>query len=375
MKSRRILAVAAACALGGACSSTSDPHGSPVLTHIYWVAGGMSSLAWSLDPNATMVSPVPPFASEIDFVFDRRLDGAKIEDLVTMNGMTVAVPKALAPVRVTWPDMGDVMSDPPFHLAVDYNSVPRFGGVSSYVYARPDIPGFPSSTSVTFDLVPSLLTSPYNDPPDLPDPPVSVKTGAFAALLAATSSPVAPTYQLPLTFNNRLPTPPATTSPTVHVTAHGADVPYRLLADASVASRWYLAAADCLGGWPAGTTFTVTVDADFVDAFGGKLGAPATITFSTIAGATAPSTCPPPDAGVTDGGAPDAPAVDGGVDTSSADGGAPDAPAVDGGVDTSSADGGAPDAPADVAPDASSDVPSDAPSEASTDGADAPDSD
>jgi len=353
MKSRRILAVAAACALGGACSSPSDPHGSPVLTHIYWVAGGMSSLAWSLDQNATMVSPVPPFASEIDFVFDRRLDGAKIEDLVTMNGVTVAVPREPAPVRVTWPNMGTVMSDPPFHLAVDYNSVPRFGGVSSYVYARPDVPGFPSSATVTLDLVPSLLTSPYNDLADLPDPPVSVKTGAFASLLVATSSAVVSSYQLPLTFNNRLPKPPLSTSPYVHVTANGADVPYRLLADASVASRWYLAAADCLGGWPAGTTFSVTVDPDFVDAFGGKLGQAATITFKTLAGATAPSTCPP----VADGGADGPP--DGGV----ADGGAPDASVevgvADGGVDTASADGGAPEAPGDAAPDAPVDTASD----------------
>jgi hypothetical protein len=331
MKVRRILAVAAACALGGACSSSpAEPHGSPVLTQIYWIAGGVQSLAWSLDKDPTITSPLPPNGSEIDFVFDRRLDGAKIEDLVTMNGVTVAVPKEPAAVHVTWPNMGTVMSDPPFHITVDYNSVPRYGGVSSYIYARPDEPGFPSSTTVTLDLVPTLLTSAYNDPAVLPDPPATVKTSAFAAILVSTTSAVPPSYQLPLTFNNRLPQVPVT-SPHVQVTAHGAAVPYKLLADANVGSRWYLAAADCLGGWPAGTTFEVTLDADFPDAFGGTLGQPSVFTFTTLAGAAATSTCPPPDGGAADGSPPgvdaaaDAP-VGGGADTGAVDGGADAAP-------------------------------------------------
>ncbi|HVU52835.1 MAG TPA: hypothetical protein VHL80_19270 [Polyangia bacterium] len=335
----RLLVLAAACALGAACGGPSEPHGSPVLTQIYWVAaGGESSLAWSLDPNVTMVSPLPPFASEIDFVFDRRLDGAKIEDLVTTNGVTAVMPKAEAAVHVTWTDMGTAMSDPPFHLTVDYNSLPRFGGLSSYVYARPDVPGFPASHTLTFDLVPTLLTSAYNDPADLPTPPVTVKTSAFAAVLVPTTSPVVPSFQLPLTFTNRLPKAPAT-SPSVHVKAHGADVPYKLLGDASLASRWYLAAADCLGGWPPGTTFEVTIDAAFGDAFGAQLGQPATMTFSTNAGAAAPSTCPIPDAGAADGGVPDAAST------------APDAGASDVPVEAGAADAGAGDAADDASAD------------------------
>jgi hypothetical protein len=359
----RILAVAAACACATACSSPSEPHGSPILTQIYWVAGGTQSLAWSLDKDTTLVSPLPPFASEIDFVFDRRLDGAKIEDLVTMNGVTTAVPKEPPAVRVTWPDMGAVMSDPPFHLSVDYNSVPRFGGVSSYVFARPDEPGFPASTTLKLEPVPALLTGPYGDPTVLPDPPAVVKTSAFAALLVAATSPVVRSYQLPINFSNRLPTPPAT-SPHVHVTAHGAEVPYKLLADANLKSRWYVAAADCLGGWPANTTFQVTIDPDFPDAFGVKLGTSAAMTFSTGPGASAANaSCVVPDAGAGDA-APDAPgdAAPGDV----VDGSAPETggPEVDAGADAGV------DAAAEVAADpsdASSDSPSDAASDAASD--------
>jgi hypothetical protein len=334
----RILAVAAACALGGACSSPAQPHGSPILTQIYWISGGVQSLAWSLDKDDTLVSPLPPLASEIDFVFDRRLDGAKIEDLVTMNGVTTAVPRDPPAVRVTWPDMGEVMSDPPFHLNVDYNSVPRFGGVSSYVYGRPDIPGFPSGQTLTFELVPTQLTGTSGEPAALPADAPIVKTSVMTAMLVPTTSPVARSYQLPLTFSNRLPAAPAT-SPYVHVTTHGAAVPYKLLSDATLASRWYLAAADCLGGWPTAATFEVTIDPDFADAFGGKLGAAATLTFTTAPGANAAgATCAVSDAGVgTDGGggdaAPDAP-VDAGADGPALEtSGPPGADAADGGVD------------------------------------------
>jgi hypothetical protein len=346
----RILAVAAACALGAACSSPSEPHGSPVLLQIYWVAGGVPSLAWAFDKDPGMSSPLPPFASEVDFVFDRRLDGAKIEDLVTMNGVRVGVPKSSAPLHVTWPDMGTVMSDPPFHMAVDYNSVPRYGGVTSYVYARPDVPGFPAGDTLTFSLVPTLLTSAYDEPAVVPKPDVTVKTSAFAPAIVITASPVIPSYQVPLNFTNRLPVAPAT-SPHVHVTAHGVDVPYKLLSDASLASRWYLAAADCLGGWPTGTAFEVTIDAAFADAFGDELGQPTKTTFSTSAGAAPPAQCPLPEAGTPDAetphaGTPDAGTLDAPAEVGAGDG---DASALD-----AAADGGV-EAATDAAADASAD--------------------
>ena len=62
-------------------------------------------------------------------------------------------------MRAAWPDMATRMSDPAFKIAVDYDSTPRYGGVSSYVYAHPDVPGFPASDTVSFTLLPSRFTS------------------------------------------------------------------------------------------------------------------------------------------------------------------------------------------------------------------------
>src|SRR5258707_7045322 len=147
----RMLAWAATCALGAACSSPPAQHGSPILTQIYWVADGAQLLAWSRAPDTAQVSPVPPFASEIDFVFDRRLDGARLEDIITVGGVTTARPKPTPAIHASWPDMAARMSDPPFALVVDYNSVATFCGASAYVFARPVVPGFPSNTIVTFE--------------------------------------------------------------------------------------------------------------------------------------------------------------------------------------------------------------------------------
>jgi hypothetical protein len=281
-----------------------------VLTQVFWDVGGQQLLVWSFDQNPAIVSPVPPFASQVDFVFDRRLDGSKIEDIVTVNGVTMARPKDMPAVHVKWPDMGTAMSDPPFHIVVDYDSSPRFGGVSSYIFARPDVPGFPASDTLSFELVPGLLTSSFDEPAVLP-PSIPVKTSALVVTIGPSTAPVWPSYQLPLSFSNRLPAVPAT-SPHVHVRTGGADVPYKLLADSSLASRWYLAAADCLGSWPPATKLEVTIDADFADAFGGKLGQPATATFSTSASGAAFDASCSVQPGATDSGV-DAP-VDAGAD-------------------------------------------------------------
>src|SRR5262245_7413884 len=77
-------------ALWAACgpTNTPPPKGAPVLTQVYWIAGGAPMLAWTPEdkPSSFLVSPVPPFASEVDFVFDRGLDGNLIEDKVVVDG-------------------------------------------------------------------------------------------------------------------------------------------------------------------------------------------------------------------------------------------------------------------------------------------------
>jgi hypothetical protein len=354
-----LVMAAAACVAGAACSSgPTPPHGAPVLEKVYWTAGGTRYLVWSLDVDPALVSPVPPYASEVDFVFDRRLDGAMIEDVVTVNGVMMTVPKTPPPVQASWDDMTTMAGHPDFGLVVSYDSTPKYGGQSSFVFARPDPPGFPSSDTVKFMLLPSRLTSPYDEPAQLRDNPIPVKTSAFSVSIDVATEAVAPTLQVPLAFNNRLPAPPAT-SPFIHVQMNGAEVPYKILGDANVLSRWFLAPAECLGGaWPAGATLKVTVDAAFADAFGGKLAQATTATFTTSAAGGAPATCP-----VADGGAPDAPASEGGADGPS-DGGvdaAVDA-AVDGGVDAAS------DAPVETPSDAGDETAGDASVDAAADG-------
>jgi hypothetical protein len=328
---RGLLAIVGAGAIGAACGSPSEPHGSPVLTAVYWSANGTQQIVWS-PTNVPMPTSVSPFADEIDFVFDRRLDGSRIEDIVTTNGVPVPVPKTPAAIAATWPDMAKRMSDPPFDLVVDYNSVPLFGGQSAYVLARPQLPGFPSADTITFDLLLSSLTSAYGDLATVPAPgTIAVKTMSFAVSIVAPASAVATNYQLPLTFSNRLPPVGAAgESPAIHVTLAGAAVPYKLLADASLLSRWYVAPADCLGAWPANSTLTVSIDVGLPDAFGSPLAAGATATFATGArsGVPADASCSVADAGDIADGPPD-----GGVGDAASDGGALDAGPPEGGTD------------------------------------------
>ncbi|HEX4406476.1 MAG TPA: hypothetical protein VH560_16670 [Polyangia bacterium] len=356
---RGLLVLVGAGAIGAACSSPSEPHGSPILTRVYWSAAGTQQVVWSQpgDP-VPMPTSVSPFADEIDFVFDRRLDGSRIEDIITEGGVLVPVPKTPAAIGATWPDVKARMSTPPFDLVVDYNSVPLFGDQSAYVLARPQVPGFPSGDTITFNLLLSSLTSAYGDIANAPKQ-ITVKTQPFGVSIAAPTFAVATNYQLPLAFSNRLPPVAASGAiPAIAVTVAGAAVPYKLLADASLLSRWYVAPADCLAAWPANSTLTVTIEAGLPDAFGAPLAASATATFATLArsGATPDASCAVADAGAADGGVTDA-ASDAVVDA-----GAPEAGPTD--LDASTADGGvdaAPDAPSDSASDAASDAASDTP--------------
>jgi len=171
---------------------------------------------------------------------------------------------------------------------------------------------------------------------------VSVLTTPLAVSVSGPSTAVDGTYQLPLAFSNRMPAASGM-SELIQVRAGEVDVPYALVSDANLASRWYVTPADCLGRWPASTTFTVVVKPGILDAFAGKLSAGASTTFSTtgaepvspdcgVAGdAAAPLGMPPPtrapprraqDAGAAD--AADAGAAEAGPDAGVADAGADD---------------------------------------------------
>src|SRR4051812_23394227 len=96
--------VAGALALG--CSGVPPaPHGAPVLIAVYWVAGGsrylVSSPSGPTDP--ALIARAPAYASEVDFVFNRRLDGVRIEDTVTVDGVATPRSKPDPPITASWP--------------------------------------------------------------------------------------------------------------------------------------------------------------------------------------------------------------------------------------------------------------------------------
>ncbi len=108
-----ILGVLGAVAAAG-CSD-SAPHGPPVLQQVYWeTRGGVQTLVWSSIPtDGPVTTIVSPAATQFDLVFDRVIDGSKIEDTRTIDGVQMQVPKpqdagaAMSPVTVsdgTWND-------------------------------------------------------------------------------------------------------------------------------------------------------------------------------------------------------------------------------------------------------------------------------
>jgi hypothetical protein len=295
-------------AAAAACSGAPPPQGAPVLTGVYWNASGARYKVWS-PPDAPDPAPsarVPALVAQIDFVFDRRLDGERIEDTVVENGVGAPRSKVPPPITVTWsPDSPAAMTAAGVDLAVFYNSAPLYGGVTSYVLARPLVEGLPSATTMSFSLDRSKLTSQTGEPLPAPDA-VLVTTDDFTVEIRAPGAPdggaaatVGVDYRLAIVFSNRT-ADGARVLPFVHARAFGAAVPIALLVDGQDPAQLSLVPAACLGAWPAHAVVEVTVDPGLPDAFGVPLGAGATATFTTGPGAppaTAPG-CPNPDGGV-----------------------------------------------------------------------------
>lgn len=300
----RLAAVAAAAVVAGAAagagcspSTPTAPHGAPHLAAIYWTARNASVesrvLVWSPPqfPDSSQVARPLPFVSELDFVFDRRLDGNRIEDTVTVNGVTTSRSKDPTPIT----------ADPAVPLTVLYNSAPFYGGSTSFVLVRPQPAGLPSGATVTFAIDRSAITSPYDEALAEPDS-IQLTTADFAVQVGkpaadgGTAAAVAGDYRLPLLFTNRTAAV-ETIAPFVHArvradpdagTSPGDALPVALLVDATDASVVYLAPAarpGCPAAWPAGATVDVTVDAGLPDAFGVPLAAAATGSFTVRAGA------------------------------------------------------------------------------------------
>ena len=289
------------------CEKTAEaPHGSPVLLQVLWesLGGALPTLVWSRDPDAAVNAEAPAAGSKIDFVFDRRLDGARVEDTVNGN----PVPKANPPITVAWADMATVMSDPPFAADTFYNSVGYFGPDTSSVFVQPHIAGFPSATPVTFSLDPNGLTSAYGEPMDGPTS-ITVMTAPLALALPAAGSPVSTTYFAPIAFSTRAPATSALRT-FVHVQAQPGGVPlaFDLAPDGGDRNR-VLVIPTC--GWPSGARIEIAVDAGAPDGFGRPLAAAVTGSFMIAA---VDGGC-----GAPDGGAPDDAANDAADDTTTRD--------------------------------------------------------
>ena len=294
-----------AAGLTAACSSDAEPHGSPVLLSVQWISGGGKTQVWT--PTETATVQAPAAGQEVDFVFDRLLDGTRIEDIVTQNGVETTVPKATPPITTAWPDAATVMSAPPFSDQVSYNSEPFYGAATSYVLLRPAVVGFPSSDTIAFSLDQTNLTSAYGEPMIGPSA-ITVTTGPFSASFrlpaGADGSASVPTkFSLPATFSNRVAST-ASIEPFVHVEANGMPVPVVLTADTSDPTVIYLSPASCLGGWPGGVPIEVTIAAGAPDAFGVAMATDAHTTFMAtgVTPAAGDSGCPlaPADGGSTD---------------------------------------------------------------------------
>jgi hypothetical protein len=374
------LALGAAAAAGALGCDSGVPRGAPVLLNVYWQSGSIQNVVWSPTTDPSSPPLVAPGPVQFNLIFDRVLDGSKVENTVPVIGgipgataeqaktcpppdgggaadadtsgqpdaQADALPPAGAgtedlgprsslcpPVWVDWDGMASAASTPPFALQVWYNSVHLTGTPvnASYVYGR-ELPSFPSSTLLTIHLDHAGLTSQYDEPMIGPQT-ISVMTAPFTVTVPTVAPTVSTSYWLPLQFNTR-PGDEKTTLPAfVHVTAGGADLPFQLVAEPLDATLLYLQPAD--GDiWPAGSTVAVSIDAALPDAFGTPLGTVVTASFNPVepsAGA---------DSGVVPGG-PDA-AADGGVDVAVdvavTPGSGGDDAAADGGVDVAVAPGG-----------------------------------
>jgi hypothetical protein len=276
---RGVLALTAAATAAGCSSGPEAQHGSPVLLQAFWQSAAGHALIWSLEPDASVAPVVPATASEIDFVFDRRLDGNRIES----SDGGVPVPRPDPPVTVGWADAATAMSDPPFAASVFYNSVGIFGADTSYVFMRPQVVGFPSGTTIRFALDANGLTSAYGEPMIGPTE-ISVATEPLSIVTLPTGGQTVPTgFLAPVAFSTRVDPAEraAVLAPFVHVTAAGSPLGFTLVPASGDRKLLYVAPAACNDKWPAGVLVEVTFDAGFPDAFGRPLPAAVTGSFMT----------------------------------------------------------------------------------------------
>jgi len=318
---RCLLVVVATLAALGCRKETEEPRGSPVLKYVLWQADGDPKLVWSHDADDAVAALVPAAGTKIDFVFEGKLDGARVEDSV--GGRPVAKPNP--PITVGWPDIATVMSNPAFAVDVFYNSLPIYGAGTTSAFVQTHAAGFPSATAVTFLLDPNGLTSVYGEPMVGPTE-ITVTTEPLVVTLPFSNATVSTSYRAPIAFSTRGPTTAALKA-FVRVTAGGAALPFDLMRDTGNAKR--LDAVPMMGClWPPGVRIDVSVDAGAPDAFGRPLAAAVMASFMTAPFAAEVDGGCSLDAGATDA----SPSDTGTTDTDPGDGGTTDTEPADAGT-------------------------------------------
>jgi hypothetical protein len=321
------------------------PHGPPVLLKVYWQVKGQQIAVWTPDGTG-VTSPVSPAPTQFNLIYDRVMDGSRIEDTINLPaGGTTQRPKVSPsidggavqpdpPVIVSWPGMDTAVSVPPFSISVWYNSlhltIPDStasemlaAANTSYIYGR-EVPSYPSNTPVSLTLLRDHITSEYGEPTLGPDQPIVIQTAPFTLALQSPASPVLTNYWLPLPFSNRPVDPGSQLSAYVHVTAAGNPLPFILVPDPDDPTLVNLQPGSGSPNqpdstWPVGTPIDVTVDATLPDIFGAPLGTAAAAVFTACAaiatdGAAGCGPVGAADAGAADAGAADAGAADAGAD-------------------------------------------------------------
>jgi hypothetical protein len=277
-----IFTMAAGLAMGtSGCRSSSA--GSPVLIGARWKLAERTVETLNV-PDLV----VAPDALRLELVFDRRLDGDKIED----GSQEVPQPRADPPVHVTF--AGAPGSIP---LTVVYASNATGGPA---IWASPSkSEAFPAGKTLTFTLDRTHITStdgtPFTGPQSL-----TVTTAPFSVdLLVPPPASARPSSLIPISFNN----PPAPASVPGHVRVvdgRGVALPVTTYVDNRNRQLWNLEPA-CAGGWPAGAPLNVIVDGSVTDLYGAALGHEASAMFSVAPVDGAASGCVA-DGGVSDSG-------------------------------------------------------------------------
>ena len=297
------------------CGSKST--GSPVLIGARWKLPDRTLETLNV---ADLV--VPPGAQRFELVFDRRLDGDRIED----GSGGIPRPRANPPVHVAFPG-----APSGYGLTVVYASNAT-GGPAIWVTPGGDA-SFPSAKTLTFSLDRGNITStdgtPFTGPSVL-----TVSTAPFSVdILVPPLGAALPSSVVPLSFNDA----PLAASVAPHVRVEdgtGTSLPIFVVVDSRNRQLWNVQPV-CAGGWPSAKALTLVVTTEVTDLYGAPLGSEARGTFSVGGDAGAPSSsCAGPDAATEDAAGDAAPAGDdagmAGSDAAASDGGEP---GTDGGVD------------------------------------------